>query len=267
VNDVDARFAPARWLAGARPALAIPAVAVLVLTGLAGCGKSTPKSAPQPSSSAPISSSSVPSSSAPPTTTAAPTLGGECADLLPLSTVEEALGRPVIGQTAFVRGVAEPNIGRLTYLNCRYGLTTPAKGKPAPQPQLEIGVSLYNSADQAATRVKGTVADYRSHGASQQDAAVGQDPATILLGYGYPTLVVAEGPRTVAVTADPRLIATAPTAGLVAVAQAALVATASFDGVPGVTASASPSSTGSSDGSGAGSDSGMPSGSASPSPT
>jgi hypothetical protein len=234
----------------------------MLLAGLllAGCGKSTPKSAPPPSSTA-SSSASTPSSSAPATATAAPTLGGECADLLSLSTIEEALGRPVIGQTAFVRGVAEPNIGRLSYLNCRYGLATPVRGKPAPQPQLEIGVSLYSSPSRAATRVQGTVADYRSHGASQQDAAVGKDPATILLGYGYPTLVVAEGPRTVAVSADPKLIAIAPTAGLVAIAQAALVATASFDGVPGVTATPSATDTGD------GSDSGMPSGSASPSPT
>jgi hypothetical protein len=193
---------------------------------------------------------------------AAPTLGGECEDLLPVSTVDDALGRPVFGRTAFVRGVAEPNIGRLTYLNCRYGLAAPVKGKPAPQPLVEIGISLYNSASQASTRVQGTVADYRTHGASQQDAAVGNDPATILLGYGSPTLVLAEGPRTIAVTVDPKVIATAPTAGLVALAQAALVATAGFDGVPGVTATPSPS--GSSDD---GSDSGMPSGSASASPT
>jgi hypothetical protein len=51
---------------------------------------------------------------------------------------------------------------------------------------------------------------------------------------------------------------------MVALAQAALSATSSFDGVPGATATASPAMTDSSDD---GSDSGMPSGSASPSPT
>lgn len=248
MDAVSSRFA----------ALASAGVAVAGL--LTGCSKSTPNSAPPSSSGASASSSaSTPSSSAP-ATAAAPTLGGECADLLPLDTVEQALGRPVIGRTQFVRGIAEPNIGRLTYLNCRYGLATPARGKPAPEPQLEVGVSLYDSADQAAARIRGTVADYRSHGASQQDAAVGGDPATILVGYGNPTLVVAEGPRTVAVTVDPKLIAAAPTAGLVAIAQAALAATASFDGVPGVTATPSPSDT-------SGSDTGMPSGSASASPS
>lgn len=250
MNAVRSRFAFAPGPAG----LMLAGVALLV-----GCSKPAPKTAPPPTSSAP-SSSSASTSSAPATATAAPTLGGDCADVLSLATVEDALGRPVIGQTSFVRGIAEPNIGRLTYLNCRYGLTPPVKGKPAPQPQLEIGVSLYDSADQAATRVRGTVEDYRSHGASPQNAAVGNDAATILVGYGYPTLVVAEGPRTVAVTVDPRLVATAPTAGMVALAQAALVATSSFDGVPGATATASPSDT-------SGSDSGMPSGSASASPS
>ncbi len=138
-------------------------LAGLVLAGVAltGCGKSAPKSAPPPSS--PPSSSSAGSSSATarPTATAAPTLGGECADLLPVSAVEDALGRPVFGQTAFVRGVAEADIGRLTYLNCRYGLAAPVRGKPAPQPQLEVGISLYNSSAQASKRVQGTVEDFR----------------------------------------------------------------------------------------------------------
>jgi len=243
-------------------------LAGLVLAGVAltGCGKSAPKSAPPPSSPPPSSSAGSSSATAKPSATAAPTLGGECADLLPVSAVEDALGRPVFGQTAFVRGVAEPDIGRLTYLNCRYGLAAPVRGKPAPQPQLEIGISLYNSPAQATTRVQGTIEDYRTHGARQQDAAVGNDPATILVGYGYPTLVVAEGPRSVAVSVDPKLVATAPTAGMVAIAQAALVATSGFDGVAGVTATPSPTATDSSDDSG-GSDSGMPSGSGSPSPS
>jgi hypothetical protein len=238
-------------------------VSGLALAGLVGCTKSSPDSQPPPSSSPASSSSAVSSSSsAPSTPAAAPTLGGECDVLLPVAEVDDAVGRPVFGRTAFVRGVAEPNIGRLTYLNCRYGLAAPVKGKPAPQPLVEIGISLYNSASQASTRVQGTVEDYRTHGASQQDTVVGKDPATILLGYGSPTLVVAEGPRTVAVSIDPKLIIGQPNAALMRLAHAALVATSGFDGVPGVTATQSPS-TALSDGS----DSGMPSGSASASPS
>jgi len=195
-------------------------------------------------SSAPVSSAPASSVAAKPAGPAS--LGGRCADLLDLSVVGEALGRPVIGRTSDIVGVAEPNIGRLTYLNCQYGLANPVKGKPAPPPQLEIGVSLYNSAAQAETRVRGTVQDYESHGARPIQVMVGSTPATILADYGYATLVVAAGPRTVAVTADPKLIAVGagPRGNLVALAQAALTATSNFTGVPGVTAtpSASPTS-------------------------
>lgn len=221
-------------------------VAFAALTlALTGCGKAATKA--EPPASAPASSSTTGSSStvttAPATATAAPTLGGQCDDLLPVSAVSETLGRPVIGQTSFVLGVAEPDIGRLTYLNCRYGLGKAVRGKPAPPPQLEIGISLYKSADQAARRARGTVDDYVSHGARQIPAAVGDVPATILAGYGNPTLVAADGPRTVAVTAVPPLIATAPTVNLVALAKAALGATSGFAGVVGVTATPSPTGT------------------------
>ena len=219
-----------------------------------GCAVSGCTKAAQPGSSGSAPASSAPASSAsstvaaPATPAGPPSLGGRCDDLLDLSVVGEALGRPVIGRTSFIVGVAEPNIGRLTYLNCQYGLANPVKGKPAPQPQLEIGVSLYDSAAQAGTRVRGTVQDYQSHGARPIQVMVGSTPATILVDYGNPTLVVAAGPRTVAVTADPKLIAAGagPRGNLVAVAQAALTATANFTGVPGVTAtpSASPSDSG-----------------------
>ena len=148
----------------------------------------------------------------------------------------------MIGKTADVLGIAEPNIGRLTYLNCRYGIPAAVKGKPAPAPGVEIGISLYDSAAQATRRVQGTVADYRTHGATEQSAAVNQLPASILLGYGGPTIVVAAGPRTVAVTVDAKLIAGAPTSGLVALAKAALDATAGYTGAPGAGASPSGSS-------------------------
>ncbi|MGI8665037.1 MAG: hypothetical protein ACR2N4_03245 [Jatrophihabitans sp.] len=219
-------------------------IAALALTG---CSKASNKdAAPQTTAASNSSTSSSTATASPsPSVTGTPSLGGRCDGLLPVSTVDEALGRPVIGKTAFVLGVAEPNIGRLTYLNCRYGLATAVKGKPAPVPAVEIGVSLYKSEAQASQRVQGTVQDYRSHGSSQQDAAVGQYSASILLGYGAPTIVVAAGPRTVAITVVANLIAAAPTSALVALAKAALDATAQYTGAPG--AGASPSGSDSSD--------------------
>lgn len=165
--------------------------------------------------------------------TGKPGLGGRCADLLPVTAVDTALGRPIIGKTSDILGIAEPNIGRLTYLNCRYGVPAPVKGKPAAAPQVEIGISLYKSLDQAARRVAGTVQDYRGHGSNEQVIAIGQYSGSILIGYGAPTLVIAAGPRTVAITIDAKLVATAPSSALTALAKVALDATAGYTGAPG----------------------------------
>jgi len=196
------------------------------------------------SSSAPSSSASASASPSPTSTaTAEPSLGGRCEDLLPVGTVNIALRRTVIGRTAFVLGVAEPDIGRLTYLNCRYGLSAPVKGKPAPVPQVEIGVSLYGSPAQGARRVQATIDYYRIHNAADRAVRVGSVQGTVLTGYGLPTLVVGAGPRTVAVTVSPKLLARGFTAELAALAKAVLDATAHYTGVT-ANPSASPSGTG-----------------------
>jgi hypothetical protein len=211
--------------------------ALLGLTLLAGCSKAATKKtasdtpAPVTSTSTSSTSSSTSSSSstsarATPTTTAKPSLGGQCDDLLPVSTIDNAVGLPVIGKTSFIIGIPEPNIGRLVRLFCRYGISSPAKGKPAVA-KVEISLSLYATSAQANSRVRGTIEDYRAHGATQSSTAVGQFPGTILLGYGSPTLVAAAGPRTVAVTIDPKLVA-GHSSGLVAIAKAALDASAKF---------------------------------------
>ena len=53
-------------------------------------------------------------------------------------------------------------------------------------------------------------------------------------------MVLAAGPRTVAITINPSLLRIAPTATLQTLTRTVLVATSSFDGVPGVTATPSP---------------------------
>jgi hypothetical protein len=162
---------------------------------------------------------------------------------LPVTSIDDALGRPVIGRTSFILGIAEPNIGRLARINCQYGLSTPVKGKPTPGPLIEIGISLYNSVAQAGRRVEGTLEDYRTHGAIPQNVSVATVPATILTGYTAPTIVLAAGPRTVVVTVSTRLVSSSPTSTLVLLAKAALDATAGYTGAPGAGASPSPSDT------------------------
>ncbi len=168
----------------------------------------------------------------PPTSTApklVTKLPGDCG-LLDQYDVQQAAGVAIPGATAFVVGVPEKDIGRIGYINCRYGLPTPPTGAT---PKIEIGVSLYDSVAQAQTRYTGTIADYVDHGASQQPTTVSGHPAVILIGanapgYTIPLLVVAADQRTVAVSIGPGLVASAklPSA-LAKVAALALQRTAS----------------------------------------
>jgi hypothetical protein len=108
------------------------------------------------------------------------------------------------GTDAFVVGKAEPTIGRIGYLNCRYGVT--GRGAAA-RPAIEVGISLYRTAAQAAARIPATVDDYSAHGATASDVTVTGLPAQLLTGgtgdgYDVPLLVVASGQRTVAVSVD-----------------------------------------------------------------
>ncbi|MCU1659058.1 MAG: hypothetical protein JWO57_3714 [Pseudonocardiales bacterium] len=130
-------------------------------------------------------------------------LPGKCDDRLPLSAVQDALGHSVKGATAFVVGVAEKDIGRIGYLNCRYGLPAGAAAAKATA-TVEIGVSLYGTSAQAARRIPATVNDYTNHNATATQTAIGDITATILtngLGAGYtaPTIVAAAGQRTIAI--------------------------------------------------------------------
>ncbi|MGH8962633.1 MAG: hypothetical protein ACRDWT_15835 [Jatrophihabitantaceae bacterium] len=190
-----------------------------------------------PGTTVTVTRSEPPTSTVPTTTTSstAPvhrvtTLPGTCFTLLPLSAVEDALGRAISGHTAFVVGAGEPGIGRITYLNCRYGLPVGAAAATAT-PKLEITVSLYRTALFASRRIPETVNDYANHGASQSDVAVAGVHAIILTrasgnGYTYPTIVAAFGQRTIAITLVPKPGANL-TKDLSALAKVALQATAS----------------------------------------
>lgn len=142
--------------------------------------------------------SAAPTTKAPPTPRTLTKLPGTCASLLPDTVVFQAIGvRTLSGNDAFVVGQPEADIGRIGYLNCRYGVT-------AATPKIEVGISLYKTAAQASTRLKATVSDYGAHGATSTQLTVDGQPATLLTGgtgsgYEVPLLVVASGQRTVAV--------------------------------------------------------------------
>ena len=119
----------------------------------------------QPTSVASASSTATGVTARPPTARPAvsprrqTSLGGTCDSLLPLGQIWQSSGLTFAGLPRFVVGVPEPNIGRLAYLNCRYGIPPQHGGAPA-EPLIEIGVSLYRTTAQAQARVRGTVYDY-----------------------------------------------------------------------------------------------------------
>jgi hypothetical protein len=131
-----------------------------------------------------------------------------------LTTVERAIRDKLPGTTAYSIGRGDPTIGRLMYINCKYGVSR-AKG-----PSIEVSVSLYKSVGAAADRVVGTSQDFTAHGATSSGTKVAGRPATLLLGanmlaYG-PTVVVHAGLRTVAVTLRPGTTNPTPTLRAVA---------------------------------------------------
>ena len=77
--------------------------------------------------------------------------------------LDQALGRPLFGRTAFTEGVAQPSIGRLGRVTCGFGL--PANGRGVPP--VEVGASTYKDVESATTRVETTISQLRSIGASQ----------------------------------------------------------------------------------------------------
>jgi hypothetical protein len=171
--------------------------APVVVAGLllAGCtsGGGTPQAAP--STAAPGGSASA-SGSATPSASPTPELPSGCELLLPFGDLDQALGRPLFGQSRFTKGVAQPSIGRTGRITCQYGLNAQGKGTP----YVEVGISDYTDAEAARKRVQATIAGARSEAATQGDVTVSGLPATLLGAGKVVTLVLAKGSRTVAVT-------------------------------------------------------------------
>jgi hypothetical protein len=172
--------------------VAAPVVAGLLIAGCTGGG--TPQSAP--STAAPSGSGSSTQGSPTPSASPTPELPTGCELLLPFGDLDQALGRPLFGQSRFTKGVPQPSIGRTGRITCQYGLNAQGRGTP----YVEVGISDYTDAEAAQKRVQATIASARSEAATQGDVTVGGLPATLLGAGKVVTLVLARGSRTVAVT-------------------------------------------------------------------
>jgi hypothetical protein len=176
-------------------------LALVLLAGFAAACTSGGSDQPQAAASASSPPAAAGSSSATPTPTPTPNLPGGCDQILPFTDLDQALGRPLFGQTRFVKGVAEPGIGRTGRVTCQYGLAANGRG-PA---LLEVGVSTYKDADSAASRISASVAALRANATSQKTATVAGQQATMVGTKTDYNLVVAQGDRTVAVTLSRKL--------------------------------------------------------------
>jgi hypothetical protein len=194
-------------------------LALVSLAGLAAActsgGSDQPQAGASPSSSP---AGSTASGSATPTATPTPSLPGGCDQLLPFTDLDQALGRPLFGQSRYVKGVAEPGIGRTGRVTCQFGLAANGRG-PA---LLEVGVSTYKDADSAADRISATVAALRGSATSQKTATVAGQQATMIGTKADYNLVVAQGDRTVAVTLSRKLTGVKLDTAAVAVAERVL---------------------------------------------
>ena len=188
-----------------------PLVLALVVFALAGCSSGGNSGAP--SGSAGPTGTAGASGSATPTPTATSTalaLPGSCQSLLPLIDLDDALGVPMIGQTAFIKGVAEPKIKRTGRVTCRYGIVK--VGHNLKPPKLEVGVSTYTDDAAATQRVETTVTDLRSSGATPSDVQINGIPAKILtVSGGSATMVASTGNRTVVISLAEKVVKPADT--------------------------------------------------------
>jgi hypothetical protein len=170
-------------------------VVTAALVAAAGCtsDSSSPAAAPSPSSATATSAS--PSA---PASASAAALPSGCESLLPFTDMDQALGRPLFGQTRAVTGAAQPNIGRTGRLTCQYGLPDGGRGTPP----VEVGVSTYVDAASASERVAATVAAIRTGGgaSSQSSVTVAGLPATVVGNRSSFTAVLAQEARTIVVT-------------------------------------------------------------------
>jgi len=184
-------------------------VAVLGVLGTGCSGDGDEPAAPP--TSAPAASGSSGSASA--SATRAAELPTGCDSMLPFTDLDQALGRPLFGQTVFTKGVAQPSIGRTGRVTCGYGMP---RGRGTPP--VEVGVSTYTDVESATRRVEATISQLRSTGATQAAATVSGLPATVLgTGTSF-TVVLTQGSRTIAVTVQ-RSLHGDPARAAVAVAE------------------------------------------------
>lgn len=195
---------------------------MVLLLALAACGGS-PKSVGPSVSLLPQepteSATAEPSETA--TADASPYLPAACNQLLPLGTVDSALGGHLAGETSFLKAAPLPASGRTGRITCGYGVTVGADGTKSP-PLVEVSYITYVDATTASHRVDLTINNSKTAGSTVTDVQVSGKPAAVLTNQTASVLVMGDGNRTLVVSVDASLVAAGSTAPLIAMATAML---------------------------------------------
>ncbi len=189
--------------------------AVLAAIGvlLAGCSSHSKDNIPTPTLQSPAPETSIASTSpAPASSSAMPeaVLPRGCAQLLPLATVQQALGVALQGETNYLRAAPVPQSGRTGRVTCDYGVPTSSAGQSASPTAgtrglVEASYITYVDAKTAESRVHLTV-QTDGQSSSISNVTVGGKPGFVLLGKEWNELVLADGARTIVVEAAPSVL-------------------------------------------------------------
>jgi hypothetical protein len=177
------------------------AVAVLAILGLlVGCGqKSNGGGGTSPGAGASGPTSAGPGASGNPSSGPGATvaLPASCTDVLALDDLDKVIGHLIAGQAVYIKGKPEPKINRTGRITCRYGVRKVGHNVHVP---IDVGISAYSDEGSAADRVRYTVNQQRSGGATASDVALGGTKATALVAAGSALLVFAKNAETVAIS-------------------------------------------------------------------
>jgi hypothetical protein len=193
----------------------VPVVLAAIGVLLAGCSSHSKDNVPTPTLLSPAPQTSVAvTSPAPASSSAMPEaiLPRACTQLLPLATVQQALGVALQGDVHYLRAAAVPQSGRTGRVTCDYGIPAPTAGagvsaSPAPDARglVEASYITYVDAKTAESRMHLTV-QTDGQTSSISNVTVGGKPGFVLLGKEWNELVMADGARTIVVEAAPSVL-------------------------------------------------------------
>jgi hypothetical protein len=127
----------------------------------------------------------------------------DCLNVATGPDVDQILGHPLAGSTAFVLGVPDPKISRTARIDCYYGVPD---NQPFEKAAVTIAMATYADEPTAQQRMRSTVDSARERGVATSEVQVGPDHGVLLADNPGRVLVDAHGKTTVLITAGPGVL-------------------------------------------------------------